>query len=241
MLDDGTLLTDPIYDYIGPVKNGLCIVTDGYQKGIYNIAKRKVIKKYDKFFVNDFFADDIVHINAYLVNGEIDFTGTKIKKKGAINTKGKIVIPIKYDYLSYGYSGFVAARKDGKWGVVSYKTGRKTCDFIYDQHEGIFDDHWNLFVFTKDGKSGVVDAWGNVIIPFEYKYEYSRYYSLKILTHNLFCGKKNDKWYLLNRKNEVLAITKNEISYGDLRTRHGLIYVENQGYLDFKGTKYWND
>ena len=42
-------------------------------------------------------------------------------KYGIISPKGDIIIPIEYDYVGLPENGVIGVRKDGKYGVVSWK------------------------------------------------------------------------------------------------------------------------
>ena len=68
------------------------------------------------------------------------------KKFGAVNEKGKIIIPLEYDYintfdLKYNIAPF---KKDGKWGVFNRK-GKKIIAPIYSNRIAL-QDGWSIMV-----------------------------------------------------------------------------------------------
>ena len=160
------------------------------------------------------------------------------------------MIPFKYQDISLrGDAGYITAERNDKWGVVSYKTGEETSEFIY---EATTSDcyQWGMFAVSKEGKSGVIDPWGKIILPFEYDVRDDLPY-IKSLTPNLLCARKDGKWLLINRQNKTVVPAQEYLLSPVRKLLHGLIDVveedENEnvirrvGYMDIKGNKYWED
>ena len=236
--NDGTLITDTLFESTGFIAFGVCPVNyKNSTYGLYNV------------YTNQMLIDSCNTIYGFY--SEI----SKIKKKygqvGAIDTTGKLVIPMKYsDIAIEGSEGFYMAERDNKWGVVSYRTGEETSEFIYDG-KTYNCYHWGMFAFTKDGKGGVVDPYGKVILPFEYDKEDNVPF-IESLTPHLLAVRKNGQWMVVNRQNEIVIPP---MPYQIARQRdklwHGLIDVTELdergrgkriiGFMDLKGNKYWED
>lgn len=107
---------------------------------------------------------------------------------GFINTKGEEVVPRKYGLAdSFKDSLAVVADDDFKFGAINHQ-GEKVIDLEYDLlHNGILDGnavktpyklerfffkHINegLIPAYKNGKAGVIDYQGKIVIPFIYEY-----------------------------------------------------------------------
>jgi len=89
-------------------------------------------------------------------------------KAGIITTEGKQIISPKYDKIRYVETTkdfFVTA--NAKVGLVS-NTGRTKINLLYDSIE-LLDKDKELYLVRNDGKSGVLDKNGNIIIYLEYE------------------------------------------------------------------------
>ncbi|MCL1917891.1 MAG: WG repeat-containing protein [Peptococcaceae bacterium] len=89
-------------------------------------------------------------------------------KFGYIDTKGKEVVPLIYDRSGYGYFDLIdMAKSDSKYIV---RNNRKFVVEITDEKDKRLDliDHNNWRWVEKDGKEGIIDADGYVVIPIEY-------------------------------------------------------------------------
>ena len=91
------------------------------------------------------------------------------ERVGIIDTTGHIVLPILYTDISRLFdSGFLRVSKDEKLGLIDH-TGTVRIEVKYDQIERV---HWQqqdtLFVVELDGKKGIVDDYGQPVIPLEY-------------------------------------------------------------------------
>lgn len=88
----------------------------------------------------------------------------KSGKWGLIDIDEKVILPFEYD--SYNYDsvelehGLMRLQKNGKWGVVQFKSGKIIIPFQYDS---IYFDSSNQYVVRKDGNLGKIDLSGRVI------------------------------------------------------------------------------
>lgn len=84
-------------------------------------------------------------------------------RKGLINRNGIVVIPIgKYAKIDYDY-GMLYYSQDGKYGVIG-KNGKQATLAIYDYIKP--ERHSDgIALVKKDGKIGVVDCEGHIIMP----------------------------------------------------------------------------
>ena len=165
---------------------GFCFQPSGSDKyGIMDKNGNVIIPaEYDK--VNCFYADDYVQVE-------------KDGKTGIINSKNEPVFEFgKYGYIEKVDENTFIAGKDGKFALVS-TDGKPITDFIYeslDAKEGV------CISAKKDGKYGVLDFKGNVILPIENDNWYTPWYGGKIfLTHR----KKNyDNGCFVDSKGKIL-------------------------------------
>lgn len=86
-----------------------------------------------------------------------------------VNNEGNMIIPIGcYDAVKYAYDDCMLAEKEGLWGVVSLNN-EVLIDFQYERisPEGCYNSRC-YSVEDEDGKVGVIDENGNVLITPEY-------------------------------------------------------------------------
>lgn len=87
---------------------------------------------------------------------------------GIINKNGKVLVPFIYADLGYFYESdekYITAKKDGKWGYISYDKGKTIIPFEYESAGGYNE---GLFSAKRNGKWGYVDKENKVVIPFMY-------------------------------------------------------------------------
>jgi hypothetical protein len=148
---------------------------------------------------------------------------TKRHKKGVIDKKGNLIIPIDYDSLNYSNfehhydmpffdeNGFLAVFKDDKWGVIdSLGNEILTCEY-----ENIPITNGKVFLLKKDNKYGAIYLNKEIIIPFIYDhidYDERNYrgYKNDLGLFGLFTKihvKKDGKWGMFDVKNKVEILT----------------------------------
>src|SRR5690606_16690624 len=88
---------------------------------------------------------------------------------GIIDTTGHTVLPIVYTDIGRLFdSGFLRVSNDDKYGLIDH-TGTVRIEAKYDQIERVnWPQQDTLFVVELDGKKGIVDDYGQPVIPLEY-------------------------------------------------------------------------
>ena len=84
-------------------------------------------------------------------------------KYGLINTKCELIIPAKYDLLTYVYPGVIRVCINGKMGLID-EDGDEIAPFIYEY----INDHTTegeLLSVCRNGKTGFINLLGQEIIP----------------------------------------------------------------------------
>jgi len=141
-------------DYIANFKNGFAMVHQvnrGY--GLVN-HKGKIV------LPCDFSSMTYFNENCYVIE--------KNNKYGLCNNKGKIITDCQYSDYNKNWletEDVIPFALNGKWGLVSTKTGKQTMLFKFDSIEG---KHGTQFIASLSGHSGVVDMEGKTLIPFKY-------------------------------------------------------------------------
>ena len=144
----------------------------------------EVLRKFDKLYdklsdenlteeQNDEVIDGLNEIiGAYDLNN-IEFEDSDSGKKGVKNPAGEVIVPACYD--DFGFIGdsncfrvsHIAAKKDGKWGVVSVDgTNTVFCDFRFDHLQ--WYPFAGLYLACWDGikdKFGFVTKIGKEVTP----------------------------------------------------------------------------
>ncbi len=146
------------YAEIVPLNNGAVLVNDGGFLGMLDTKGNKLMEPIAIEELNIELSDDFVAIK-------------KDGKWGAINEKGKTVLPFEYDQIIAEpnpgiFNGMFEVKKDGKVGFVD-KKGEVVIPCEYEER-GFLSNFDNGFSFKKNGKSGVVDYEGNIVWPFEF-------------------------------------------------------------------------
>ncbi len=155
------------------------------------------------------------------------------KLKGAIDQKGKIVIPAIYPYFQQmGAEGYVVGDANGHYGLLA-PDGKSL--FPLNLESKPASAHNNHFIFKKEGKYGVLSRKGKTIIPFKYE-------SLKFYNY----GENSDDKFYVARMGEKAGMINTEekqiipFEYDDIRNTsyRGLLSVKKDqlmGVLDRKG------
>lgn len=85
-------------------------------------------------------------------------------KYGYIDSNGKVVIPLQYDWCDKFSDGLAPVEKDGRYGYID-RTGKMVL-FLQDDYAFPFSE--GLARVEKDGKWGYIDRTGKVTIPWQY-------------------------------------------------------------------------
>lgn len=126
------------------------------------------------------------------------------KKKGVINSKGEIIIPIIYDEL-YSWENCFNVVLKGKEGIID-NCGNIIVDLKYDGIYGIYDD--KMFVSLND-KLGLVTTNDEIVIPIIFD-------ELQYFTADVLPARINDKWGVFNSNGKtIVPIYYDDVSYFD--------------------------
>lgn len=131
-----------------------------------------------------------------------------------MDTNGKVVADPIYDDIFTVTGRLIPVMRNGKWGYEDSK-GKEVipCEFepivrvSYGEwrNDNYFDTYGNnrpnavrdnYVVVKKNGKYGVLDLNGNVVIPFEYE-------AMSYYLSNSFIMRKGDKWYVKRIKESM--------------------------------------
>ena len=137
------------------------------------------------------------------------------RKVGVLDTEGKSILEVKYSSITYlssvGEGGDFLVEDNGKVGVMS-KNRETKIQLIYDSIE-LLDLDAGLYVASKDGKYGVLDLRGKVIIYIENdeigvdtsRFKENGIKNKYILAENLIPVRKDRKWGLCDTKGNLLV------------------------------------
>lgn len=160
MLDSSGKVIIPIgkYNQILPLNNGAVLVDNGGALNLLDTQGKLLVELTAVEDINVELSDDFIAMQ-------------KEGKWGAINEKGKTVLPFEYDQIIAEpnpgiFNGMFEVKKDGKVGFVD-KKGEVVIPCEYEER-GFLSNFDNGFSFKKNGKSGVVDYEGNIVWPFEF-------------------------------------------------------------------------
>lgn len=120
---------------------------------------------------------------------------------GFVNSKGKEIIPTKYDYASDFKNGVAIIGKDREFGLVNHK-GKVILPVRYEEINKLSD---NLFRVKTTLSYGFADITGKLVIGFEYDYASDFYQGLAVV-------KAEGKYGCINKQNKPVF----EFKYDDL-------------------------
>ncbi len=208
---EGTLVIDPVYDFVEPFAEGMAVVGKDGKSGYVTKTGDEVIPPFYQEAEN-------FHNNLAVVGDQNKF--------GVIDRNGQMIIPLKYTELSdfseglaaatendlFGYidrdgmqiinpqfdiagdfaDGFAICQKDENFGLID-QAGNELLPFIY---QDITPPANRLLVVKKDDSYGVVSLDSGIVIPFEFS-------MIKKTSINLFACVKNGKLGFINASGEI--------------------------------------
>ncbi len=88
-------------------------------------------------------------------------------KFGLVDLQGNQLLPNQYEELldCHYSSGYIKAKKEGKYGLLNAETGQPSISFIYDKM-GTANKQYDRIPVQKDGKYGYINFEEKTIIPF---------------------------------------------------------------------------
>ena len=214
---DGDVIVEPTYDEIDGLscKEGELLVKKDGKYGVINNKGVELIKiKYDYISGDEYYtSQDGYKLSGYII-GEKTNNGYRY---GYMNSNQKILLNTDYNEIIRigGISGedtdkniFIIARKNGQCGLIKNK--KVMIDFRYQDinYSGVD----NLFIVTRNVKSGVCDSKGKMILQ-------AKYEEVNV----------NDTYiYTVDNNNEVYFNLKGEeISQEDINVQEEQVYEED--------------
>jgi len=162
------------------------------------------------------------------------------KKWGAIDSTGKIIIPIEYERLSNLFDGFFCAKKQNKFGYINVNNETMIpfmYDYAYDFKDGLAKVGINNIGLSKGRRYGFINTTGKEVISLIYD-------DIHYFQDGLSCVKKNRKSGFIDFKGKTViplvyqnatetftngyAIVQNEMG------KWGLIDKSNKLIIPFK-------
>lgn len=140
-------------------------------------------------------------------------------KKGFVNQKGDLVVPLVYEDAMGFCEGLAAVRKAGKWGFVD-STGKESISFEYEEAFGFCD---GLALVIKNRQHGFINKNGKVVIPLHYQ-------NASSFSEGLAAVNLNGKWGYIDTKGQQVIPCK----YG-----YAMSFSEGHARVSKNG-KWWN-
>ena len=175
-------------------------VTSSKYKNIIRTAEKNIFaykgeKTYGLIFVKP--------NNRVKVVGDLDMIGIlteglipiKKGKYGAVDYKGEIFIPIKYDEIYLGENKKAILKKDDIFIIFNSENDKELKQLDVDS---IYKVNNLKLIFIKNKKMGLMDFNGDVIVQNEYD-------GISSFIDKVFIGEKNSKYSIYNLKNEKLS------------------------------------
>ena len=136
----------------------------------------------------------------YLSDDYIGFSYEKMNW-GVQDLEGNIVLPVQFDSIGSGSEpNHFAVSKDDKAGVINDK-GQWVIPPVYDSI------HWRWAYYVayikeprRKKKAGLLDKFGNVLVPFEYDFLDPAY------TEDIISAKKQGRFLFINSRNEKIKL-----------------------------------
>ncbi|MDY7395712.1 WG repeat-containing protein [Aureibaculum sp. 2210JD6-5] len=192
------------------------VVNEKKKQGLININGNVSLKaQYDELMF-EYGKDDYV----FVVNNG---------KKGYINKKGEVIVPIIYDELGLGFNeGLLAASKNGKWGFID-KNNQVVIPFIYDDANGFYEE----LAFVKKGDYyGYIDKNNKIKIPFRF---HNSKFAFFAQSRCVFADKETGKYGFINKKGKVIVKPIYDMALPFYNDKALVRLNGKEGYIDRKG------
>ena len=169
--------------------------------------------QYDRISYNDYFA--ILQLNG---------------KYGAVDSLGKQLAAPIYDELRPINGDVMAAKQQGKWGLLALHDGSTRLGFTYDDiQKTYFLD--NYVEVKKQGKKGLcaIDGQQELLAPL-----YEDIQMLALQNDTLIAAKHGENTQIFNRQGKVLAT----VPYVELQVKDDLIWIKKDnkwGWMNAQG------
>ena len=148
--DKGEIKIPFVYDFLNPFENGLAYAKNNNNEFFININNLKLKGDYDKV---DIFSNGLASIQ-------------KNKKVGYINSKGELIIPLKYDTGGYfNQNGLAEVSLGKKYGFINQQ-GQEVIPIIYEMVKSEQLD--DVVIVRKNYKWAFFDSKGKQLSDFLY-------------------------------------------------------------------------
>lgn len=151
------------YDHIYQLgRKNYYFTTNNKEAKIIKIEKNKVVEIISGYL--------IASVNKEAYDDSVIFLEKTVKWNekyyGAIDYEGNIIIPFEYEKLqpNLANSKYVAAKKNGKWGLINLDNSIR----IHFRYDNAFEVNDNVWVVSQSEYFGALDCDGNLVIPFKY-------------------------------------------------------------------------
>ncbi len=193
---DGNIVIDAKFTFASDFHNGYAVVSkDDYKSG------RKEDNR--QFIVIDTSGNTVLEIDKAYTSKRVGFVGEgffnglyrvdKNGKHGFIDLNGNLVIDFQFDASDFA-NGYAKVEQDEKFGFID-TTGALVIPYEWDE---VSDFMPNGLAIVKRGKLyGLIDGSGTLVLEPVYK-------SIQWSDCNTIPVHKDDGWYLLNEKGEVI-------------------------------------
>ena len=154
-------------------------------------------------------------------------------KKFIVDKLGNILIKPIYDDIEYLYfRDYFKYYKNGKWGII--KANGKV--LIKEKYDNIRSCENNYFSVELNEKTGLIDEFDNVILPFEYDKDFN------FIDDNKIIAGKDHKQGIINLKNETIIpfeydfiyTPRNNYAIASKDEKYGLIDLNNNVIVPFE-------
>jgi len=189
---EGDLVISYAYDAVGAFVNNFAKAQrDGYWGFID--TKGQPITNFKYIEVDDFKYDHaVVKEQRYNEKGEYSL-------EGVIDKNGKEIIPCLFSSV-YLQPHHIVVENKGKYGAFDY-SGKQIAQCVYDKLLYPLDDN-SIFIKAKyDNKLGLIDATGEIILPYEFEEIFSG-------GHESFLVRKDSKWGVVDLNNNTMIPIK---------------------------------
>ncbi|MCL1863707.1 MAG: WG repeat-containing protein [Defluviitaleaceae bacterium] len=217
---DGEVIVPFEYNWIGMFREGLAPVNKNNQVGFINEAGELVIPMIDGHV--SIRGDDPRWMARWAHHGEFEDGFAVISKAvwdglerwdsnylGLIDTEGNVILPFEFDMINsfseglatVGIGEAINIDEYGWFGDLIYTFGviDKSGNFVIPMGEfdsiGVFRD--GIAIARRDGQTGAINRYGNVVIPFEYSW-------IRDFTNGLSVAQKDGKSAVIDSAGNVL-------------------------------------
>jgi hypothetical protein len=218
---EGKKITEPLFDEKGDFYGAFIILSKNQKKGVLKIDGTEIIP---------FIYDDIKPSYRVTENAPWTFIVTLNEKKGIINDKNKIIIPLEYEIIDLqgSYSDEFMVQNKGLKGIVSI-SNTVNIPPLYNTLTIFYIGNKNYYKVEKNHKYGIVSSKNEIVIPFIYDDMGPGFID------GLLNIKQNEKWGFVNEKGDIiLPINYTSVSHFE----NGLSIVkigEKKGAIDRTG------